>query len=116
MMTGRCLHRYTAAFILFPMALAAQSGSYSFDDAQKFLKANCNGCHSGATPAGGFDLQQIASAGTIRSEAARWNTLALRVRNGEMPPKGVPGTPAEPRQQLVNWVTASVRAAGCAAG
>src|SRR4051794_1018032 len=115
-MTGRCPQRYTAALILFPMALAAESGSYSFGDAQNFLKARCSGCHSGATPAGNFDLKDIASPETIRSEGSRWKMLARRVGDGEMPPKGVPAPPADQRDQFVNWITASVRAAGCTSG
>ena len=109
---SRCL----ATLIVFPAALAAQPARYSFDDAQAFLKGHCQICHQGTAPAGGFNIQQIASPATIRSEAARWNTLALRVRNGEMPPKGVPVPPADQREQFTNWVTASLREATCAAG
>jgi hypothetical protein len=115
-MSGRCLHRYTAVLILFPIALAAQSGSYSFGDAQSFLKAHCIACHSGATPAGSFDMKEVASAETIRSEGSRWKMIARRVGDGEMPPKGAPAPAADQRQQFVNWITASVRAAGCTSG
>ena len=108
----RCL----ATLILLPAALAAQPVRYSFDDAQAFLKGHCQLCHQGTTPAGGFDIHQIESPSTIRSEAARWNRLALRVRNAEMPPKGVPLPPADQREQFTNWITASVREATCAAG
>jgi len=48
-----------------PAALAAQSGSYSFDDAQQFLKSHCQACHQGSAPAGGFPVQQIATAATL---------------------------------------------------
>ena len=116
-MTGRCLKYRTATLILFAHCSRRHSPTaYSFNEAQNFLKANCNACHQGTAPAAGFDIQQIASPATISSEAARWNMLALRVRNGEMPPKGVPAPPADQREQFVNWITASVRAAGCAAG
>ena len=108
----RCL----AILIMLSVALGAQPARYSFDDAQAFLKGHCQMCHQGTSPAGGFDIQQIASPATIRSEAARWNKVALRVRNGEMPPKGIPVPPAGPREQFTNWVTLSVRQAGCAAG
>src|ERR1051325_6703021 len=114
-MTGRRLQRTTITLLALPMALAAQSARYTFNDVQNFLKVNCGACHGGATPAGGFDLQQIASQATLKSEAARWNMLAVRVRNGEMPPKGAPVPPGDQREQLVNWITVSVRAAGCAA-
>jgi mono/diheme cytochrome c family protein len=108
----RCL----ATLITLHGALAAQSAGYSFNDAQTFLKSHCQTCHQGAAPAGGFDIQQIASLATIRSETARWTNLALRVRNGEMPPKGVPVPPVDQREQFSNWVTVSVREVGCAAG
>src|SRR5260370_9878373 len=106
----RCL----ATLITLPAALAAQPARYSFDDAQAFLKGHCQICHQGTVPAGGFDIHQIDSPSTIRSEAARWNTLALRVRNGEMPPKGAPVPPAGQREQFTNWVTLSIREATCA--
>src|SRR5260370_20938179 len=94
----RCL----ATLIMFPAALAAQRARYSFDDAQAFLKGHCQTCHQGTAPAGGFDTRQIASPSTIRSEAARWNRLALRIRNGEMPPKGVSVPPPDQRQQFTH--------------
>jgi hypothetical protein len=108
----RCL----ATLITLPAALAAQTARYSFDEAQSFLKSHCQVCHQGTAPAGAFDIQQIGSPATIRSEAARWNSLALRVRNGEMPPMGAPVPPADQRQQFSNWVIESVREAGCTAG
>ena len=111
MTVGRCL----ATLITIPAALAAQPAGYSFDDAQAFLKSHCQICHQGTAPAGGFDIQQIGSRATIRSESARWNMLALRVRNGEMPPKGAPVPPADQRELFTNWVGVSVREAGCAA-
>ena len=40
--------------------------------------------------------------------------LAVRVRNAEMPPKGAPAIPAGQREEFVNWIAESVRAAGCA--
>jgi hypothetical protein len=105
-----------ATLVILPVALAAQPTRYTFDDAQHFLRAHCQTCHQGAAAAGGFDIQQIASPAAIRSEAARWSRLALRVRSREMPPKGVPAPPADQLEEFVNWVTVSVREAGCAAG
>ena len=108
----RCL----TILVTFSAALTAQPARYSFDDAQALLKNNCQACHQGTAPAGGFDVQQIASPASIRSEAARWNSLALRVKNGEMPPKGAPAPSLDQREQFTNWITASVREAACVAG
>lgn len=116
MTVGRRYSRSLALLLMLPADLLAQPGHYSFEDAQAFLKAHCEVCHRGSAPAGGFDIQQLASPASLRSEAARWNRLALRVRNGEMPPSGVPAPPADQRQQFTNWATWSAREAGCTAG
>jgi len=105
-----------ASFMAFAAALGAQPVNYAFQDAQAFLKDHCQVCHQGASPAGGFDLRQTSTAGSIRSEAARWSSVALRVRNGEMPPAGAPAPTAAQREQFTNWVSAAVRAGACGAG
>ena len=88
-----------------PCRAAAQPARYSFDDAQAFLKGNCQLCHQGTAPAGGFDIHHMDSPATIRSESARWNTLALRVHNGEMPPRGALAPSIDQREQFTHWVT-----------
>src|SRR5690348_14252195 len=92
--------QYLATCITLHPALHAQPPRYSFDDAQAFLKTHCQGCHQGKAPAGGFAIQQLASPDTLRSETDRWNKLALRVRNGEMPPKGAAAPLPEAREQF----------------
>jgi mono/diheme cytochrome c family protein len=110
----------TAARLAFlmatPIALAAQTGGYSFDDAQRFLKAQCSACHQGAKPAGGFALREIATAETMRSQPERWNKLALRLRNGEMPPKGAATPPVAEREHFLEWADSALRAAVCSGG
>ena len=39
-----------------------------------------------------------------RVEAERWNKVAIRVRNGEMPPKGAPAPAIEQRERFTDWV------------
>src|SRR5262249_39232477 len=90
--------------------------SYSFDDGKAFLKTHCQTCHQGKTPAGNFDIQQVAAPASLRSEIARWNRLALRVRNGEMPPKGVPAPSPDQREQFMKWVATSIHDVACAPG
>ncbi len=104
-----------AWLLTIPAALSAQSAG-GFDTAQEFLKNHCRACHQGASPAGGFSIQQIATPPTLLSESGRWNKVALRVRNGEMPPKGAPAPPIDRREQFLDWVAASVREAVCSSG
>ena len=115
MTAGRNLRRL-ATLIAFSAALRAQPAPYGFDDAQEFLKKHCQACHQGTAPAGGFNLQKVASPASVQSSSARWTGLALRVRNGEMPPKGVPTPPFDQREQFTNWVSAAVREAACSTG
>src|SRR5947207_1815669 len=103
MIVGR-FKRCVLTLITLPVALVAQSARYSFSDAQSFLKTHCQTCHQGTAAAAGFDIQEIASPTSVRSDSARWNMLALRVRNGEMPPKGAPAPPADQREQFINWI------------
>jgi mono/diheme cytochrome c family protein len=102
--------------LLVPAVLFAQPSRFSFDDAQQFLKTHCQACHQGAKPAGGFAVQQLATADSIHTQAERWSKAALRVHNAEMPPKGVPPPALDQREQFAQWATASVREAACASG
>jgi hypothetical protein len=105
------------AFLLsFPVGLGAQTSAYSFDDAQRFLKAQCSACHQGAKPAGAFTLREIAAPDTMRSQPERWNKLALRVRNGEMPPKVAGPPPVADRERFLEWADSALRAAVCSGG
>ena len=115
-MTVSRLTRCVVTLILPAAALGAQPARYSFNDATAFLKTHCQVCHKGTSPAGGFDIQRLASGASVRSETALWSKLALRVRNGEMPPKGAAAPAAEQREQFTNWITISMREAACAAG
>ncbi|HLK64844.1 MAG TPA: DUF1588 domain-containing protein [Bryobacteraceae bacterium] len=105
-----------AMLMALPAVLAAQSASFSFDVAQQFLKNHCQACHQGSVPAGGFAIQQLSAPDSLSSDAERWNKVALRVHNGEMPPKGIPAPSVDEREQFTQWITASVHQAICASG
>jgi hypothetical protein len=91
-------------------------GAFSFDDAQKFLKSNCQACHQGASPAGGFAMRELAGVDSLRAQSERWNKLVLRVRHGEMPPKGIPAPDLAAREAFLGWADSAIRAAVCSAG
>jgi hypothetical protein len=97
-------------------ATAETSGEFNFDAGQAFLKTYCKGCHEGKSPVAGFDLQKLGSAESFRAETYKWKRAAFRVRNGEMPPKGLPAPSIEQREQFADWVNVSLRATACAAG
>src|SRR5215469_3823604 len=109
----RCLLSLT---LLATAALRAQPDSYSFDTAQSFLTQYCQACHQGKSPAGGFALQRVAAHSSLQSDSEKWLKLNLRVRNGEMPPKGAPAPTLDLREQFTHWVDSSLRAEACASG
>jgi mono/diheme cytochrome c family protein len=101
--------------ILISSRLAAQD-TYSFDHAQSFLKAYCQACHQGKSPAGGFNVQTVNSPATLESNAQKWIRLNTRIIHGEMPPKGAPTPNLDSREHFTNWVEGSLRTAACSTG
>src|SRR5215831_8709790 len=55
-----------------------------------FLAANCFGCHDGATRKGNLDLTSLKPDWDDAKTFAAWVRVHDRVRDGEMPPKGMP--------------------------
>jgi hypothetical protein len=55
-----------------------------------FLAANCFGCHDGATRKGNLDLTSLKPDWDDAKTFATWVRVHDRVRDGEMPPKGMP--------------------------
>lgn len=111
------MDRTARSFLLLLAApLCAQQTEYSFDAAQSFLKSYCLACHQSKAPAGGFDLQRVAAPATLRTNAQKWTSLAARVKNGEMPPKGAPTASLDEREHFTHWVESALRVAACAEG
>jgi mono/diheme cytochrome c family protein len=68
------------------------------------LKQNCAGCHSGATAQGGFNIARM-------DKPESWSKAALRVHNGEMPPRAP--LPVEKREAFASWVRDRLRTEAC---
>ncbi len=98
------------------LASAAPQGEYAFDDAQAFVGTYCKSCHSGKSAVGGFNLERVASAASLRTEAQKWIRANARVRNGEMPPKGSPAPSLDERERFNAWAENVLRAGACATG
>ena len=76
-------------------AEAVSSGSLSA--VQPFLEKSCLACHSSSQKVADVDLEAL-SAGTVADDVDSWEKVALKIRTGEMPPKGFP-RPEEPRRK-----------------
>ncbi|MFN9754039.1 MAG: DUF1588 domain-containing protein [bacterium] len=87
-----------------------------FAASQRFLETYCKSCHAGKTAVGGFRLEKVASPESFATAAQDWSRLALRVRNGEMPPKGSPAPELNEREELARYVEQTLRTTACASG
>jgi len=100
--------------VLLALPALAADGLYTATQGQQFLKTQCAGCHSGKTAAGNFDIAKLAQPDSVRARSASWSKAALRVRNGEMPPKSTLSMDA--REAFFAGVSESLRTEACAAG
>lgn len=71
-----------------------------------FVQAHCSGCHGGQKPAGGLDLQRLTKLSEAQALQQRevWEQAAERLRQGEMPPPGLPRPHPEESQKVVAWI------------
>lgn len=88
----------------------------SFTQAQDLLSKYCLACHQPKGGAGGFRVETVAAPESLRTESRRWQMLANRVREFEMPPKGAPAPTLEEREHFLAWVESSLRREACATG
>ena len=107
--------RLATAALLLSLPLAAQD-SYDFARAQSFLNTSCKTCHFGKGAVGGFDVAKFAPSEPMLAKQREWARAVLRVKNGEMPPKGSPAPTLDAKEHFTQWVEASLRTEACADG
>lgn len=104
------------AAVLTAGGARAQSAEYSLEEASRLLDKYCLNCHQPKTAIGGLDVTKFRTRESFREEPGRWTSMAGRVHNGEMPPRGTPGPELEERERFAEWVRSTLRAEACAAG
>lgn len=95
---------------------AADNAPLSNEAAAQLLKTRCLACHQGKNPAGGLNLMGYGTTVTLAQHPDHWKSIATRVHNSEMPPKGAPEMDLDTREKFVAWVHSGLRAAACAEG
>ena len=113
-------HRIAAALLAFGMVASLHSQTaepaYTFDNAHQFLKTYCVACHGGKTGTGGLSEAQFSTYEALQQNPRKWELILTRVRNSEMPPKGLPAPAIDSREAFTNWVSSSLITEACAAG
>ncbi len=71
-----------------------------------FVTSYCTGCHSGPSPAAGFDLQRYPTMESVIDDLPRWTLLLRKLMAKEMPPQPMKQPPEELRRQVIDWIAA----------
>ncbi|MFN7921145.1 MAG: DUF1592 domain-containing protein [Bryobacteraceae bacterium] len=98
------------------LATVATAADFTFERTQGFLSTYCKNCHGTKPGTGGFLLDRVSAEASLETEPRKWTSLANRVRNGDMPPKGSPAPTIDEREGITRWVEETLRAKACASG
>ena len=94
---------------------ASAQDNYDFSAARSFLDQHCQACHAGSNPSGGFRTDGLYRESSFVENPTAWISLAARVSNHEMPPKGVRAPSFEERTAFVEWVDQTWQSQACTA-
>lgn len=72
-----------------------------------FLKENCVKCHNVDNPISGVRVDQLDASLEDR-HLKLWEHVRHKIRDGSMPPKGMPQPSAEQRNETVAWITKAI--------
>jgi len=101
----RCSLLLTSAAV----ALAAPSAENFSRAMAPVLTRHCNMCHSTKAKAGGLDLERFTKdAASAMAERDVWESVAKRMRNGQMPPAAMPKPAPEAAKTAIEWADAHV--------
>jgi hypothetical protein len=71
-----------------------------------FIGTYCGKCHSGTTPAAGFDLQSYSTVESVIDDFRHWAIVLRRLTSKEMPPTQMEQPSEKLRLQVIEWITA----------
>jgi mono/diheme cytochrome c family protein len=97
----------TVCALLVGQTLVCQARAAAPDFAntiQPFLTKNCVLCHNPKAQVGGLDLTATHGEADVVKNRDLWETVATRIRNGEMPPKGRPVPAHAEVAKVTDWI------------
>ncbi|WP_321477266.1 DUF1592 domain-containing protein [uncultured Paludibaculum sp.] len=71
------------------------------------LSKTCTPCHNSGMASGGFDADHFLDPATISTQRDGWDRILMKLRNGEMPPRGIPKSQVA-IDNLVHYVQSAV--------
>ena len=102
------LHLSVVALVLSPaLAGAAQTPQNTdvfAETVAPFVQKNCAVCHNDQAKIGGLVLTKYRDRAAMVHDRGVWEKVAMRLRAGEMPPKGMPKPPADQITIVTNYI------------
>jgi hypothetical protein len=68
------------------------------------LNRSCFACHNDRLASGGLDITPFTSPGSVHGQREEWERILLKIRTGEMPPKGAPRPPEAQVEALMSFL------------
>ncbi len=99
--------RFVLSLLLAAPLLAADPYK---DTVTPFLRAQCQGCHSGAKPAGGLAIDALLNNPNTLRQREHWERIGQRIAAGEMPPKGTPRPDPQQARAVTSWIESTYEA------
>lgn len=88
-----------------PTQLAQKAPAADFNKTiLPFLADNCIACHSAKKASGELNLEQFKTAAAVLEHREQWEMVLLKLRTGEMPPKGAPRPEAAEIKAVTTWL------------
>jgi len=103
--TQECV-RHVAALILSVSGLLLAADKAFEKTVQPVLTKTCAPCHNEQLASGGLNVAPFTAPGSVAQHREGWEKILLKLRKGEMPPRGVPRPPAAQIDALMNYVRA----------
>jgi hypothetical protein len=101
------MYLLVASLLLLPLAAADTFES----TVAPFLAKHCTMCHNARNKSANLDLDRLRQPESALAERDVWESVAQRVKSGQMPPPGLPKPSPESAAAFIAWAEAHVRGA-----
>ena len=79
----------TCAYAQAPQSSASADAAFQ-RDVVSVLQNTCSGCHNSEVSSGGLNVANFEKRSSLAQNREGWEIIVRKIRNGEMPPPGIP--------------------------
>lgn len=98
----RLLTPVLCVLVFLSVPAPGEDAAPTFDkNIKPFLANTCAPCHNDRTASGGLNIAPFSAPSSMNGQREGWERILQKVRNGEMPPKGIPRPPDAEVQKVI---------------